>query len=410
MLIKKLSNINFIKGKCSVGATVTLVSEQEFNVDYVVLSQTKSIINVENSHNNINGLDSFFESIENKYPIFLNIIGKGLIHRFFEDNEIKDLSEKDLLNKIFPNANVEDFVLQKKMVYKGVYISLIRKEALNNILDVFVAKKMYVLDVVLGPFAIENILDISNYERYQCKNLSFNIKNTKLHNFEILQAESKESYNVGDLLIDDENLLSFAIALSFYRNSSFSNLPLKQLTFLNSEFLYKKLANYLGWFLLIATFSVLLINYVFYEHYNKKHSAISMDYSSSIDDFNRLKEMSEKLRLQESFVLDNNLQQISRFSYYADRLALLIPKGVSLTNMNINPLNSELKKNKEVGINKNSVIVSGLVSKNSLLNNWIKEIEKEDWVNDVEIIKFSQRGKGLKAEFNLEIIVNNKTD
>ena len=156
---------------------------------------------------------------------------------------------------------------------------------------------------------------------------------------------------------------------------------------------------------MIFAFLVLLINYLFFDYYNNKYNDLSLEYSKRTEETSQLKLLSKQLADNERFVTENNLMETSRFSYYSDRLALTIPDNIILNELYLNPLSSDVQKNKEIDVMNNLIIIKGVVNKNNLLNEWIKKIELEKWVEKVEILKFTQKDKKSGANFELEIVV-----
>lgn len=409
MLVERFSNIEFIKGKESVGITINLSSESEYSIDYVWLVKKKNIISIQDLGNNISDINSLNNTISGKTPIHLNIIGKGLIHRKLEKPAIEDKSEKEIIHNIFPNADPEEFLLQKTTTKQGFYLSLIRKKIVEEILNHFTSIGFFITHITIGPFAINNITglfeNIPINSPIYVKNQKLEIDDQLISSINLTQNKSDVFYTIGDENINHDNLISFASAFSFYIPSKNSFIELEQLNISKEEFTFKKVFTLLGWGILIFVFTVLLINYLFFEHYNKKYNTLSLEYSNRIEVINSLQKLSTELAEKERFVSDNNLQVTSRFSYYSDRLAILIPKGIVLQELILNPLISNIKKNKEISVAQNIILVNGQVAKTKLLNNWIKEIEKENWVKDVKIVKFSQKDQNSSAEFELEISV-----
>lgn len=409
MFVERLSNIELIKGKESLGITINLSSESEYGIDYVWLIKKKNIISIHNQGNSIPDINSLTSIIPGKIPVYLNIIGKGLIHRILEKSAIEDKNEKEIIYNIFPNADPDEFLLQKTNSKKGFYLSLIRKKIIEEVLSQFTSKGFYVVQITIGPFAINNVIglleNIPLDSPIYIKNQELEIDDQLISSINITRNKGDAFYTVGDENISHENLISFASAFSFYVPAKNISIELNQITISKEDFIFKKTFTLLGWGILIFTFAILLINYLFFEFYNKKYNSLSLEYSNRTEDINSLQKLSKELAEKERFVTDNNLQETSRFSYYSDRIAILIPKGIVLQELVLNPLMSNIKKNKEISISKNIILIKGQVNKNNFLNDWIKDIEKEDWVEDVEIVKFIQKDQNSYAEFDLEISV-----
>lgn len=409
MLIDKLSNSGFIKGVDSVGITLNFYSDSEYDIDFVSLRKNKKIVNILDSKTNSKSIHDLTKVLSSKNPVSMSIMGKGIIHRKFESSIIENATDKEIINNIFPNTDQDEFLVQKSPVNDEVYISLIRKKIVEDIVNHFTSQGIFILSITIGPFALNGIIslidDRSPNNLLLVKNQELTIKNDLIYQLNISQNTQDIVYKIGDDKISHENLVSFATALSFYLQNNPVSIDLQSIQTSKEEFIYKRIFYLLGWGILIFAFLVLLINYLLFDYYNNKYNDLSLEYSKRTEETSKLKLLSKQLADNERFVTENNLLETSRFSYYTDRLALIIPDNIVLNELYLNPLTSDLQKNKEIDVVNNLIIIKGVVNKNSLLNEWIKKIELEKWVEKVEILKFTQKDKSSGANFELEIVV-----
>ena len=110
-MLKKVVFENILKSKTAIGLEIVLLPDSAFEINVVVLKKNKSLISSEKQIKGIKDIAELTGQISNKLPLILIFSGKGIIHRKVV------LSEHDtqvtLLNKVLPNANVNDFYIQQ---------------------------------------------------------------------------------------------------------------------------------------------------------------------------------------------------------------------------------------------------------------------------------------------------------
>ena len=110
---------------------------------------------------------------EKQYPLVLNFDGNNVVSKVISN---KVGYRNDLLFK----ANIEDFYFYEYFQDKQVYVSVIRKTILDDIVDDIKEQNTFVIHASLGPFVLSNLLKI--LKNYPSINTS---------NHQILQENSK---------------------------------------------------------------------------------------------------------------------------------------------------------------------------------------------------------------------------
>jgi Tfp pilus assembly protein PilN len=118
-----------------------------------------------------------------------------------------------------------------------------------------------------------------------------------------------------------------------------------------------------------------------------------------------LDKLKKDLNEKSTFMNKMGLLQAGRTSFFADRIAAMIPASIQLKEMNINPLVKNPNDDKDIAFNVNSIVVKGDCKKNTELNEWIKQLKRFDWVNDVTLTNFTQDKEKNMGIFNMELKV-----
>ena len=202
MLIDRLSNNDFIKGVDSVGITLSFYSDNEYEIDFVSLRKNKKIVNILDSKTNSKSVHDLTKVLSSKIPVSISILGKGIIHRKFESSIIENATNKEIINNIFPNTDQDEFLVQKSPVNDKVYISLIRKKIVEDIVNHFTSQGIFILSITIGPFALNGIIslihDRSPNNLLLVKNQELTIKNNLIYQLNISQNTQDIVYKIGD--------------------------------------------------------------------------------------------------------------------------------------------------------------------------------------------------------------------
>ena len=113
------------------------------------------------------------------------------------------------------------------------------------------------------------------------------------------------------------------------------------------------------------------------------------------------KEIEEKNKL----LALTGLKSIQNSTFYSDFLAHSLQKGIILTELNFQPVELNrsdadilLFKYKEIWIN-------GICTSSLVLNDWIKILKSEKWVDKIVISNYIHDPEKAKAIFNLDIYI-----
>lgn len=398
ILIQKIKNSALLKSSKISGLQIDILNDQQYHFNLIILKRKKQSVTVENKFS-FHLLDELLQYNNSEIPIYISLDGKGVIHKKII-NDTNDSKEK-LVNKILPNSKIDDFFIQIfTLSDKEIYISIVRKDIIFELINQLKKYKLTILGISLGPFAVNTILTFFNpSQTISTDSYQITTKNS------IVDSISKQNiplqiYTIGNESISSQYLLSFASAFSYF-------IPIKYpLIYSESEeYESKQLFIKISWSILCIFLGILLINYLLFDHYNRKQAFLSNQLNQNKELFNKLGLLTKQLKENEKFITDNNLAKSSRFSYYSDRLVLLLPPSIKLSKLDIQPLYKKIKSANSIEIKKNIISIIGNVQNGLILNEWIKKIKNENWVKEVIIISYKQENINTSGEFNIEITI-----
>jgi hypothetical protein len=161
---------------------------------------------------------------------------------------------------------------------------------------------------------------------------------------------------------------------------------------------------FLGIGALVILFFGLVINYFLFDYYHKKYNQISGEYSLNETLIRKLDQKQDELAGAEELMLKVGLEGQTRFAWFADRLVQLMPSGIILTRLSIQPPDGKLQQGYEMEVKENTIIIEGQTTETLNVHRWVQHIKREEWVEDVEFTSFSQGESKEQAIFSLELI------
>ena len=341
-------------------------------------------------------------------PVCISISGKGLIHKRVAFPERQD--ETSLLQKVLPNANISDFYVQHtEPVNDHLFVSVVRKSVVDDLLKEFARHKLEVVKCTLGPFSISALLPAMKLSSMVAEELllpghTLTLVDGRIDNYSTGSGIEAASLRIGDENIKGELALPFASAMTYFTSNEIS-ISIPQVDEQGAEFRQKKIFQKSGAAILVFFFALLLSNYFVFNHYWEKkqkfESQISVN-QGALQKYNQLKaEFDEK----QKFLAETGLLESSRSSYYADQVAIDLPAAIQLTELNIQPRIKKAAEENAMLFQSKTIRVSGTCKRSNELNEWINTIKKKSWVSEVQLLNYKQEKNDPAGAFTLEMKV-----
>lgn len=388
------------------------LGEDGYNtMSLTVLNKKKNIIENELTQHDLEEYKLIKKQLPANVPVILVLIGKGVIHKKVTHNSGDD--EKVLFQKAFPNTKREDFYIQKTFIDQShSFLSFVRCEAVDSILNEFKKNSIDVIGLYFGPFPINHIIPLLN--EVETDHSTINVGSTSLviknGLIEAIQPISggiiAKQIKIGEEIIDSDSIISYAAAIGYFiNNNQLFTLDAQRVKDYEKEHEQKKMFFVLGRTSLIFFIVSLLINYVFFNHYYNEKNNLSAEISSQLDEINQYDTLKEALEKKKAFLSNSGFLTESKTSFYADRLAATVPDDILLDDLDINPL---LKKSEaDTSATKNfalgTIALSG-TTKNSIdVGDWMKLIKRNEWVKNAELLSYSQDKELNEGRFKIMI-------
>ncbi len=409
-MFNKFNHINIFQSNTVAGIDINILKENEFVFQYVQLKKVKQTIAINNQAKQIDDIEALKQRINPKDPVILNVSGKGIIHRKIAH---EGLTEEEMLQKVFPNARVSDFYLQHMPLDdEHVYLSVIRKKTLHEIIELLKSHHLHIINIFLGPFAVNHIIPFIDHDK----------KNILLPDIKIITNEQKiidfkvsenhdisTEYSIGSDQVPALLLKSFSAAFGYFLDAGSVNaLHIPSLANEKQEYFHKQLFVKVGWAALIILFALLLGNYMVFTHYKGKQERLSSELSKNRVTLSKLKFLKKELKRKTQFVEEKNILGKTKLSFFADRIARSIPEQIVLDQLALNPVRKKVKEHESIDIRQNTIIINGSSTNSTILNQWIEELKNFAWIVQLDIINYKQESLHSSGDFSIEIKIDHK--
>jgi hypothetical protein len=385
----------------------SLLSHIFFGRDFIAIehcnSENGDILNVLVVHKNSNELtvketlqvgsiDDLTKKIDKQQHIFLIINNEKIITREIE-GEFD--SQKSIIS-VFPTIKMDEFYFEVLPLAHSAIINLCRKSEVATILDDYTKIGLAVIGFSLGCSSVQLIESIYHEPELYTSNTKLLINDGKFSKTESYNGNELKQL-INGLEIDNHFVLPLSGILSYCNKpvitiSNFSQI-IQQL---RSNFKQQRTFT-LGLKISLATvFTLLLFSFLAFTHYSSKVTELSQTLELNKSQKDLLLKLSDEMA-QKELLIKNYSTNTSKASWYLDKLAITIPHGILLTNMEWQPVKGTIKENEVIEIEYNKFVLEGHMNNGNVFSEWIIELEKQSWIEHVMIDSYGTSKNNLLA-------------
>jgi len=365
--------------------------------NYILMKQKKGEISFIKINKRVTSIKDLVKEISNRYPVVLHFYGKGILNR-------KVKREENYRHSILLNANLDDFYFTDYLEEKTVYSSVIRKNAVDDILQEFAKNKLQVVGVSSGPFIAAPMAAFIDKSNFVVDDVLLKIENDEIVSFEKME-DPTGSVNIGNDRIDYDVLASMAAGAQYF-NPNPKLILSNDLPFFAKNKEEAKQKNIFFRFamgMMIFFLMLLTGNYFYLGYLNDKieeNYGELMQFEEQLADLSTLEEEQER---KENLLRSSGLLGKQFLSFYLMELSLSVPRDISFQTITVRPLVDEIKKKQKVEFYDHTILVTGHSKTSDVLSRWIEQLKKEEWLSKVDILEYTY-SKNV-GNFELEILV-----
>lgn len=385
--IIKLNNLHVI-------GVIKKDNDESYHV--LTVKKKRSKIDIVNTVS-FDSFEKIAQNIDLKIPVLLVIDGKGILNK-----EINFSNENDVT--WYKNIDFDSIYYTSLMGANSNFISFCRKNIIQEITEKFLKKGFQVADIYIGSFLSGLLNTAIKKDTITSNDIILQFENGKLSAFSKQTEPVKTAdYTIGKETISSNFLPLYGSIVHFFIQPKEVSKT-KSETLNTEEIIYKKAFNVFGIAMLAGFLISLLTSYLLIQYYGSKNAELNLQtvYSNQsyqlILDLEKQKENKQKL-LQETGFLSSKF-----LSFYSYEIIKQIPSDISLTNLNIIPVNQEIKATKKISFDAKTIIIKGETFNESSFNNWMEKLKKMEWLKNFEIISF-KKDKKNKSQFEIKITI-----
>ncbi len=371
---------------------------KEPSYHYLILKKTKTEIDFGKHGIRINDLDALVKEVGTNHPILLHFTGKGILNR-------KTKFQENYRHTILLNANLSDFYFSDFLTENSAFSSVIRRDIVDETINHLTEKKLQIISISSGPFHTAFLSEILNKKELVVDQIILSFEENELVDFKKAENSEKDSILLGEERLSQELITCAALGAVFFNPNEKVIFPENEMIFQENyeEAKQKNIFTRFGMGMMLFFLTILFANYLYVGHLNKatvENSVYLEEYNDQLTQISVLEE--EKMRkeklLQSSGLLNRNF-----LSFYLMEMANSVPKEITFDEVVLRPLKDEIKQRQKIAFEEHLLLVNGRSKTSHILSQWIKRVQQEEWLSNVEILDYAYQGN--EGYFELEMIV-----
>ena len=398
--------------KC-LGLEIVILPGDKMLFSGVILRLEKNKVHKEKEFHFLTSFEELIRKCGVRLPVAVSVNGKGILQKKIS---LAQLADGSPLKAVLPNANPNDLYVSVTRLDEFASVAVARREVLDKLLADLEQHGFHVLVHSIGIESVLNLLPFITLDRNQVLKTPpfiFHLNDGR----QIIDIESvpaldsgasdKIEYNAGDQYVSSPALLAFGAATGLLANGPGAPLVFPQATVLRERetFTWSRYYKVGLWAFLIFLFGLLLVNFFVYDHYFSLNKERDDNRQISREQESKMQKQLVDLQSREGFLRRLGWDQRSRLSFYADRIAGLVPGNTTLTELWINPVNkSVLGEGRGISFKKDTIQLAGTCDDPTELNQFTNNLKNIQNFKAVNILSYDYKKEIGSGVFFMEII------
>jgi hypothetical protein len=394
--------------KSNVCGVECVFSEAGISYNYLILTVKKNKVEILKKGNSINEQEILKIAKKNNAPLVINAIGKGIILKAISLSESESSDINQLVKQYLPTINNSDFYVQ---FYKNDnstgFLSICRKDQINELVQLFSNQKQIPVALYIGPLAINALAPLNKQLNFLYSSLyQLELTNGFTQKINSVDTDVLKINSIDGITIPPQELISFASAFAYLTQQIPFDSPNDEIMDLSSNHLQKLKLNVLIFALIGFIFFVSALNSVLFFQKFDEHHQLEVElnlYESKNAQITQLLESYQKKKtlIEQAGMFDNK-----KLSLFADKIGSSLPDEILLRELNFNPETGETEADSLIDFKKNELIIKGNCDKSLILNEWINVLKSQSFIKSVNLQNFIFNSESHIPNFTLEIEIN----
>ncbi len=394
----KIALINNLK----YGKTFSAVEYQTVNGDdelqLLVLKKIKNDFVVQEEKRR-NSIEEIKEKISQSQHVFTIINNTKVLSKTI--NKEKDFKKALLL--AFPTVNLTDFFYEIAQLKEKTHITICRKTYVDNILNSYKQQNINCIGFSLGNCSALQLASFTSNDEIFTSNAKISCEDNEVISIDTNSNIDKTSQEINGLSISNYCVLGLSGILKFYTQKASENSNLQSISDeLSKKYFVNRYFNIGLKFGLALLMISLLVNFLVFDNYKNKVENLTVKnqvYETKKEQLVELKnEVLSKKKLADE-VLNS---ATSKTSLMFSEIGKTIPGTIKLSKLDYQPILKKVESQKEITLDKNTMIIEGESTDGKNFSNWLNTLEQLKFVNSVEVINYGLNNK-KKTTFEIKI-------
>jgi len=386
-----LLSLNYNLTACA-GAEVHLKQDGSFDVRLLKLSLNKKLVQID-VKKRYSGSSAKIISDKLAEPLAITITGKGVLIK--KTNRLDIISEGSLQH-LFPTFKLAEFYVQHFPAGEHSFISIVRKETADAIIDAFKKQGAEVVMLSIGPFIVDQVVpQINAYQgvlKFDGHQVVLNAdKNWSAYSY-AAEMEPGFPLKIDMETMPEEFLLAYATAFQLILNDKLELIEVEseQISEKLTELMAKQKFRKYGAVVLFFFFGLLMLNFLVLSTYNSNNQELMNKAGKQTYIYENRQKLEEEVKGKENLVKKLGWNKGYSYAYLCDQIGSSVPKEVLLDELLINSLSGGSQGLiKEIQLEAGRVIIKGQTSSIYAINDWIYELQQKSWVKNVQLEKYT---------------------
>ena len=385
--------------KESIGISIFLGPDGQcsFHLSYLKKTNDEIEILLNESFQSWDTLLEFLQDYK-AIPMAIQLQGRGVLIK--EIPKTEEITDKFLVD-VFPNFTNEGYLFTSFKGFSNDWLSLIRKELYVDILERFNSRGYPVLQVFLGPFVSENILELMNgysgIYKFAGHEISVDTTSGLWESYKFDPQEGRRFLlKIQGTEMNENYIIPYALAFSLLLKPYLEDYAVEDRDLVSELYEYRQKlklkVNFIAFLSILL--GLLLINAFLFSHYSSRvewMDSKSKEITLSQGELDRLNGRSMQ---NDSLLREIGWNSGIPKSWLINQLmsSLKGRGGLQIQRVDVNPaLERKLSSKQNEKINPYLIKISGSSLSLNQLENWTRALRNLPWVEQVEINRFVSR-------------------
>ncbi len=336
--------------------------------------------------------------VDNKTPMIILIDGKGVLNKRIDPknetdlNWIKSLDYATIHHTTFTNENFQ-------------FLSFCRKNVVEDVMHSFHLSGYQIVDFYVGSIVSVLINDSLKLGQIFSNDSILEFETDELTNIIKSKTDDTKEYELGGILVSNFHLSLYSAALHFYiQQKSIAKSHSEKID--KEEIVYKKAFNLIGLVSLIGFFIALLTSYLLIQYFNAQNTKLNLENIYSNQSFQLIQDLEKQKENKLQIVNEMGFTSSKFISYYSYELTKELSSEITLTALDVFPLQKDIKSNEKVVFYSKTIIIKGASINETTFNLWLENLRAKQWIDSFEILSLKKDKKNI-SQFELKIDLKN---